>query len=736
MNLFSSDCLQSSTVYSAGNGLHISRSQIPVTADAAVSRLIRLLDDHKGALFASTYHFPGRYSRWDIGFINPPLSITAKANTFRISALNARGRLLVDYLEKFLSDPAYSFKKNDCGDLTGTIQKSDEERPFLKEENRTRQPSLFSLLRKLQQLFHTDDHFLGLYGSFGFDLIRQFESFPLSKKREANQNDLQLYLPDKLTIVDREKNEAYQIAYEFSFGNWTTEKLARDGRIDRPGSYEGASADAFADKKGDYAAIVREAKQAFKKGDLFEVVPSRVIAQPCKSLPSAIFKRLQQINPSPYGFLIHLDQGQYLIGCSPEMFVRVEGSSVETCPISGTIKRLGSVIENAEQIKTLLDSAKEESELTMCTDVDRNDKSRICVPGSVRVVGRRQIEAYSHLFHTVDHIKGQIRPNFDAIDAFISHMWAVTITGAPKLEAIKWIENHEKSPRGWYGGAAGWIGFDGSMNTGLTLRCLQLQDGIAKIRVGATLLYASNPEREEQETLTKAEALLEALKEPESDYPVTRKKETKLSGKNLHLLFVDHEDSFVHTLSSYFQTLGAEVTVVRSPSARLLIENESESIDLVVLSPGPGEPSRFNMDETIRLCIEKHLPIFGICLGLQGIVRYFGGELDVLPIPAHGRASVILPDQQSALFQGLPKSFKAGRYHSIEASAIPDQLKVTARSEDGIVMAVEHRNLPIAAVQFHPESIMSLSGDSGMKILENVLQMVHKQPVSSDHMRV
>ena len=134
----------------------------------------------------------------------------------------------------------------------------------------------------------------------------------------------------------------------------------------------------------------------------------------------------------PYEFLFNLGEGEFLVGASPEMFVRVEGDRVETCPIAGTIARGEGPLEDAANIATLLGSAKEESELTMCTDVDRNDKARICVPGSVRVIGRRQIEMYSRLIHTVDHIEGKLRPGFDAFDALLTHMWAVTLIGAPK----------------------------------------------------------------------------------------------------------------------------------------------------------------------------------------------------------------------------------------------------------------------------------------------------------------
>lgn len=729
MSLLSNvDAAADTVSYATSMGLRISRTQTPLSIHFPVPFLLNKLDDHKGALFSSTYEFPGRYSRWDIGFFNPPIEITAARQTFRITALNPRGRVLIRYLAEHLDDRAFVFTSASPDCLEGTIQSKDY--TVLKEENRTKQPSIFTLLRQIQRLFRTDDAFLGLYGAFGFDLIHQFEQLPLYKKRDKNHTDLQLYLPDELYIVDQQKKQAYRLSYEFASGDETTEGLPRDGAVNpyRPSSGQGEEpAESFASRKGEYADIVREAKTAFKKGDLFEVVPSRILSQRCTIAPSEVFQNLRRINPSPYGFLIHLNDNEFLVGCSPEMYVRVENGVVETCPISGTIKRSGSVIEDAEQIKTLLSSDKEESELTMCTDVDRNDKSRVCVPGSVKVIGRRQIETYSHLFHTVDHIKGDLKEGFDAFDAFMTHMWAVTVTGAPKLEAMTWIEKHEKTPRRWYGGAVGWFGFNGNLNTGLTLRTMRIHKGIAEIRVGATLLYDSIPENEEQETLTKAGALMEALKpyrpaEKKAAAPATGKKPTAVR----RVLLIDHQDSFVHTLASYFQTLGAEVTVSRSPYARQLIEAGTEDIDLVILSPGPGEPSRFQMNDTIRLCVERHIPVFGICLGLQGIVEYFGGRLDLLPAPTHGKKSTVIHNGKSALFKNVPKTFKAGRYHSIFAEHLPDDLEVTARSEDGVIMAIEHRRLPIAAVQFHPESIMTMEGNNGLQMLDNVLAMFKK----------
>ena len=195
---------------------------------------------------------------------------------------------------------------------------------------------------------------------------------------------------------------------------------------------------------GAYARVVAQARERFARGDLFEVVPSHVFHARCAS-PAAFFERLRQRNPAPYEFFFNLGAGEYLVGASPEMYVRVTGDRVETCPIAGTIARGDDPLGDAEAIRALLASPKEESELTMCTDVDRNDKSRICVPGSIKVIGRRQIELYSRLIHTVDHIEGRLRPEFDALDAFLTHMWAVTVTGAPKAWAMQFIEDHEAS---------------------------------------------------------------------------------------------------------------------------------------------------------------------------------------------------------------------------------------------------------------------------------------------------
>ena len=238
------------------------------------------------------------------------------------------------------------------------------------------------------------------------------------------------------------------------------------------------------------------------------------------------------------------------------MFVRSDGRRVETCPISGTIARGADAIGDAEQIRKLLNSKKDESELTMCTDVDRNDKSRVCVPGTIKVLARRQIEMYSRLIHTVDHVEGRLRPGFDALDAFLTHAWAVTVTGAPKLWAMQFVEDNERSSRRWYGGAIGVVGFDGNINTGLTLRTIRIKDGIAEVRVGATCLFDSDPAAEERECQMKASALFQALRgDPPKPLSAVAPDAT---GSGKRVLLIDHEDSFVHMLANYFRQVGAQ----------------------------------------------------------------------------------------------------------------------------------------------------------------------------------
>ena len=722
------------THYITTGGIAVTREVCERDYQPADYTLARALDERRGVLFSSSFEFPGRYTRWDMGFVDPPLVVTARGRRFAVEALNPRGRVLLPAVASVLALLSGTHVENSNQQrVKGEIAPTAERFP---EEQRSRQPSVFSLLRALIDLFGSgEDQHLGLYGAFGYDLVFQFEPMRLRLPRPADQRDLVLYLPDEILIVDHMRQIAAIYRYEFAFNGVSTIGLPRDTA---PALYcaERTPADAPAESDhgpGEYAALVERAKEAFVRGDLFEVVPGQLFADRCPDQPSVVFRRLRQANPAPYGALINLGEGEFLVSASPEMFVRVDGRRIETCPISGTIARGRDPVEDAERIRELLNSTKDESELTMCTDVDRNDKSRVAVPGSVRVIGRRQIELYSRLIHTVDHVEGELRAEFDALDGFLSHAWAVTVTGAPKLWAIRFIEEHERSSRRWYGGAIGRVTFDGNMNTGLTLRTIRMKDGIGEVRAGATLLYDSDPQSEEAECRLKASALFSAIRGQPTNAAV-RAGTASAAGIGRRVLLVDHEDLFVHTLANYIRTTGADVVTMRPDLARAELQRGTPP-DLVVLSPGPGRPADFAMNETLDLLVGRSLPVFGVCLGLQGIVEYFGGALDVLPTPYHGKPSIVRV-LGGRLLRGLPPEFTIGRYHSLHArrATLPNALIVTAETADGVVMAIEHRELPIAAVQFHPESVMTLRDEIGMPIITSMFAVLTAPPapVGSD----
>ncbi|ABD89911.1 anthranilate synthase component I [Rhodopseudomonas palustris] len=702
--------------YATAGGLSVTRSVQQFTGGDALDNLIDLLDHRPGVMLSSGTTVPGRYESFDLGFADPPLRLVSTGDNFALTALNARGEVLLAFLAATLQEPCVVIDKVAGRQIDGHIIRGEAP---VDEDQRTRRASMMSLVRALVAAFASPgDPMLGLFGAFAYDLVFQFEDLKPKRAREADQRDIVLYVPDRLLAYDRATGRGVHLAYEFSWNGRSTEGLSHD----TPDSvYAKSPRQGFADHApGEYQATVEVARAAFARGDLFEAVPGQLFAEPCERSPAEVFQRLCRINPSPYGALMNLGDGEFLVAASPEMFVRSDGRRIETCPISGTIARGVDAIGDAEQIRQLLNSEKDEFELNMCTDVDRNDKARVCVPGTIKVLARRQIETYSKLFHTVDHVEGMLRPGFDALDAFLTHAWAVTVTGAPKLWAMQFVEDHERSSRRWYAGAIGCVNFDGSINTGLTIRTIRMKDGLAEVRVGATLLFDSDPVAEEKECQTKAAALFQALR---GDPP---KRLSALapdaSGSGKKVLLIDHDDSFVHMLADYFRQVGAQVTVVRYIHALPMLANND--YDLLVLSPGPGRPEDFKIKATIDAGLQKNMPIFGVCLGVQAMGEYFGGQLGQLAQPAHGRPSKIQV-RGGTLMRGLPDEIVIGRYHSlyVEQDSMPEVLAVTAATEDGIAMVIEHKTLPVGGVQFHPESLMSLGGEVGLRIVENAFRL-------------
>ena len=709
-----------SALFHSPTGVTVERRIQELPYGPGLDFLVRRLDAERGAYFSSGVEDPDRYSRWDFGFVSPPLELIATGRRLAAVALNPRGVRLLQILEPLLAgDPQVRVVARAERRLEVEAIASEAIFP---EEERSLQPSVFTPLRRLLDDFRgVPDGFLGLYGAFGYDLLFQFEQIPLAQPRDPARADLRLFLPDQLYLLDRRKETCSQVHFEFARDGLSTAGVERTPfePLERPAAHPRlgpATSDRTAE---DYMAMVDDARERMRVGDIFEVVLSRKFSASFEGAPSALFRMMQKVNPSPYEFFLQFGDEQ-LIGASPEMFVRVEGDRVESSPISGTARRGVNAMEDADRIKALYNSEKDEVELTMCTDVDRNDKARICRAGTVKLLSRRMIERYAGLFHTVDHVEGRLREGFTGLDAFLSHMWAVTLTGAPKRMAARIIEGAEASPRRWYGGAIGALQLNGDVNTGITIRTVHLIDGRADYRAGSTLVWDSIPAEEERETQVKSTAFFRAVDGLGKAEPApAAAAPPEFSGARI--VMVDNEDSFVHTLADYFRQTGAEVRTyrARTPLARLL----ADSPHLVVHSPGPGRPEEFGVPELVRALAERRVPQFGVCLGLQGMVEAFGGSLAVLPQPRHGKFWDVAHDG-TGLFEGVPSPARVGAYHSLVAERIPDAIEVVARNETGLVMAVRHRSAPAMAVQFHPESILSLGQDVGHRIVRNVLRVL------------
>jgi anthranilate synthase len=719
--------------YSTPSGILVERTQSAVSFSRGLESLLRQLDTHRGIYFSSGYEYPGRYSRWDIAGVAPPLEIAAADREIVCRPLNARGEVLNRLLEPVLAPhPHWVSFRNDNGTLRGTLKPLPA---LFAEEERSKQPSAFSAIRALIAEFrHPLASRLALAGAFGYDLLFRFD--PIDQKLpRTGLNDLRLFLCDDIYFMDRKKEQIQRFQFDFSRGGLsqnaeTTRGLKRTAeRLREPEASPHAPIVSDHEPE-EYIRAVEEVREGMGRGDYYEVVLRQTFSTPFTGRPSELFHRIQKASPSPYELLLQFGDEQ-IVGASPEMFVRVEGRRVETCPIAGTARRTNDPLRDADNIRELLNSMKEESELTMCTDVDRNDKSRVCIPGSVRVIGRRLIESYAGLFHTVDHLEGTLAEGFDSLDAFLTHMWAVTVIGAPKKWAARAIENLEKDARGWYGGAVGMISLDGDINTGITIRTVHVRDGVARYGAGATLLYDSIPAHEDAECRLKATSFFRALQpEPprqEAAAPGNRRLSEEDGGSvspapNIRLLLVDNEDCFIHTLANYARQTGAEVITYRAGFPPEMIERLAPS--LILVSPGPGRPADFGVPALIRHAAKLEIPVFGVCLGLQGMVEAFGGELGVLEYPMHGKPSVIR-HTGVGVFEGLPESFRVGRYHSLYAirEKLPASLEITAETEDGVIMGVRHRELPMEAVQFHPESILTMEGDCGLKLMQNAVAL-------------
>ena len=263
--------------------------------------------------------------------------------------------------------------------------------------------------------------------------------------------------------------------------------------------------------RDEFRAMVAKCKEAIAAGEVIQIVPSqKFTARTCVS-DLALYRALRTINPSPYNFFLRVG-AKTLIGSSPEELVKLAGRTASTAPIAGTRPRGATSAEDAALERELKSDEKENAEHVMLVDLGRNDLGRVCETGSVKVSGLAHIERYSHVMHLVSNVSGTLSKEHDAFDLLKAAFPAGTLSGAPKVRAMELIAEYEKSPRGIYGGAAGYFSLTGDMDFAIVIRTLVKDGDTIAMRAGAGIVADSDPEREYEETINKSKAVFEAVK--------------------------------------------------------------------------------------------------------------------------------------------------------------------------------------------------------------------------------
>ncbi|TXI17096.1 MAG: anthranilate synthase component I [Nitrosomonas sp.] len=361
----------------------------------------------------------------------------------------------------------------------------------------------------------------GLAGYFSYDTVRYIERKLAghAKPDTLNTPDILLLLSEELVVVDNLSGKLYLIVYvnpdqenAYQFGRDRIKALLTKLRqpIEIPTEQTVASNDAVSEfPEADFKAAVERAKRYIFDGDIMQVVLSQRTSKPYNASPLALYRALRSLNPSPYMFFYHFNDF-HIVGASPEILVRLEGDTVTVRPIAGTRPRGKNPQEDFALATDLLADPKEIAEHVMLMDLGRNDVGRIAQTGSVKVTEKMQIENYSHVMHIVSNVESKLKPGLNAIDVLRATFPAGTVSGAPKVRAMEIIDELEKSKRGIYAGAVGYLGFNGDMDLAIAIRTGIIKDGTLHVQAGAGIVADSIPKNEWVETQNKAKAVLRA----------------------------------------------------------------------------------------------------------------------------------------------------------------------------------------------------------------------------------
>ena len=371
----------------------------------------------------------------------------------------------------------------------------------------------------------------GAVGYLAYEAVNRFEELPSPEKDTLGVPESIFMMVDTLLVFDHVMHKIRVMSHVHLDGDIDKSYAEAVEKIDSliarlnepitatkqmngsaPSAAESTPTSNFG--KEEFKAVVEKIKRYITEGEVIQVVPSQRLSQKTAAKPFEIYRALRTINPSPYMFFFDF-KDFHIIGASPEILVRAERGTATTRPLAGTRPRGKTSEEDIALEKELRADEKERAEHIMLVDLGRNDIGRVSEPGTVEVSELMEVERYSHVMHLVTNVQGKLKKDMSAFDALRACFPAGTVSGAPKIRAMEIIAEVEPEKRGPYAGAAGYFSFNGDMDMAISIRTMVVKDGIAYTQAGGGIVYDSEPEREYEETMNKAGALLNAINQAE-----------------------------------------------------------------------------------------------------------------------------------------------------------------------------------------------------------------------------
>ncbi|MBC8276331.1 MAG: anthranilate synthase component I [Chloroflexi bacterium] len=373
----------------------------------------------------------------------------------------------------------------------------------------------------------------GAVGYLGYEVTTRFEELPSPTSDPLGLPEALFMLVDTMLVFDHVSHKIKVLSHVRLDGDIEEEYQKAVAKIDnlvdrlsqpikpnqaiKPSNLHKNETLSSNFSREEFEASVDKIKRYITAGEAIQVVLSQRLAQPVAAAPFEIYRALRSLNPSPYMFFLDFNDF-YIIGASPEILVRVEDGMVMTRPLAGTRRRGKELAEDIMLEQELRSDEKERAEHIMLVDLGRNDIGRVSEPGTVEVSDLMNVERYSHVMHLVTHVQGKLRRDLSIFDALQACFPAGTVSGAPKIRAMEIIAELEPEKRGAYAGAAGYFSFSGNMDMAIAIRTMVVSKGVAYVQAGCGVVYDSVPEREYQETISKAQALLKAIDQAERNH--------------------------------------------------------------------------------------------------------------------------------------------------------------------------------------------------------------------------